>query len=114
MRFIHFNGFTRDWKSLGLNDEDLRTLELQIMVKPDAGAVIKGTGGLRKLRFSPPSTNKGKSGSYRVLYAKFDDHSVVVLAAAFAKSEQEDLDAASRSALKEILGEIEEELKAGG
>ena len=83
-RFIHLDGFTSDWNELKLKDEDLQTLQLVIMANPTAGPVVAGTGGVRKLRFSPPSSNKGKRGAMRVLYAIFPDYSVAVLAAAYS------------------------------
>jgi hypothetical protein len=51
---------------MGLNDRDRRRLENEITDNPQIGAVMRGTGGLRKMRFS--FEGKGKSGSSRVLY----------------------------------------------
>jgi hypothetical protein len=45
-RFIHFDGFTMDWKDLSLTDDDLAALEIQIMLKPLGAPVVPGTGGL--------------------------------------------------------------------
>lgn len=41
---------------------DLQALERILIANPDAGDVIPGTGGLRKLRFAPPSWHTGKRG----------------------------------------------------
>jgi len=51
--FKYLAGFVREWERLGLTDEDLQELELIILADPEAAPVIAGTGGLRKLRFSP-------------------------------------------------------------
>ena len=64
--FIQTDEFVKNWKRLGLNDDDMRRLELEILKNPQAGNVIKGTGGLRKLRFA--FDDKGKSGSVRICY----------------------------------------------
>ena len=50
--FIQTNEFSRNWDDLGFNDDDLRRLEWEILQNPKAGAVIPGTGKLRKLRFA--------------------------------------------------------------
>jgi hypothetical protein len=49
------SAFVAEWRKLRLTDEDLAALEKMIMDHPDAGAVMAGTGGIRKLRFAPPS-----------------------------------------------------------
>jgi hypothetical protein len=38
------------------------------MINPEAGALIRGTGGLRKLRFADERRGKGKRGGLRVIY----------------------------------------------
>lgn len=77
-----------------------------ILLAPQRAPVIAGTGGVRKLRFSPPSWHRGKSGAVRVLYAVFPDHSVAVLAAAYGKSRRENITQDEKRALKRIMGEI--------
>lgn len=50
--FIQTQEFTKNWERLDLKDRDLRRLELEILKNPKVGKVIRGTGGLRKLRFA--------------------------------------------------------------
>ena len=50
--FIQTTEFSKCWDSLGLDDDDLRRLEYEIVTNPKAGPVIRGTGKLRKMRFS--------------------------------------------------------------
>ena len=45
-------GIFKNWDRLGFDDKDLRRLELELLRDPSAYPVIKGTGGLRKIRFS--------------------------------------------------------------
>ncbi len=66
---IYASLFVSEWKRLRLPDEDLRYLERAIMARPNVGDVMAGTGGVRKLRFAPPSRSGGKSGGLRVCYA---------------------------------------------
>ena len=57
--FIILPEFDKNWKAMGLSDEDLRRLENEILQNPAVGAVMQGTGGLRKMRFA--LDNRGKA-----------------------------------------------------
>ncbi len=46
--FIMMPEFDKMCAKIGLNDEDLKSLQLEILSNPKAGVVIRGTGGLRK------------------------------------------------------------------
>ena len=85
--FIQTDEFVKQWEKLGLTDEDLRKLELEILKNPQAGPVIRGTGGLRKLRFA--YENKGKSGSTRICYVDYVIYETVYLITAYAKNEKD-------------------------
>lgn len=111
LRWIHFDGFTADWEELGLTDEDLNILQIQIMIAPKLAPVIPGTGGVRKVRFSPPSSRKGKRGGIRVLYAVFGDYGVGVLAAAYRKGVKDDITSAEKKMLKKIIASINKQLE---
>lgn len=90
-RFVRFPAFTRDWERLGLDDAALRVLESRILRDPEGSPVIRGTGGLRKLRFSEPGSGRGKRGAHRVCYVAFPEFGTVVLVAIFGKTEKSDL-----------------------
>jgi len=49
-----------------LSDEEYGALQRALMMDPDAGPVIPGSGGVRKLRWAAPG--RGKRGGYRVVY----------------------------------------------
>lgn len=57
--------FTR-WVAVGLSAEEYRLLQWQLLVRPDAGSLIPGSGGLRKLRWA--LSGHGKRGGARVIY----------------------------------------------
>jgi hypothetical protein len=59
--FVELPPFAR-YRGDYLDDESFRLLQDYLMQRPDAGDVIKGTGGLRKLRFADPRRGKGKRG----------------------------------------------------
>ena len=84
------------------SDDDLRLLELSIMLSPGAAPLIRGTGGLRKMRFAPPSWHTGKRGALRVCYVFFAEYSIVLLA-----NEREDLTADERKEFAVTINEIE-------
>jgi len=113
-RFVEIPYFTAKWKNLGLNDDDLNALQIMIMVQPKSGMVVKGTGGLRKGRFSPPGSGKGKRGSYRVGYVYFEEFGVIALLAIYAKSDESDIPAAQKPAIKKLITRLHEWLAAGG
>ena len=49
-----------------LTDEDLRALQIFMLAAPDAGDLIRGGAGLRKVRWS--AQGRGKRGGARVIY----------------------------------------------
>ena len=100
--------FTRSWAALGFNDEDLRRLENQLLQNPKIGAVIQGTGKMRKMRFA--FEGRGKSGSTRVCYVDFEIKETIYLLAVFAKNELENLTKEERNHLKKQIDILESNL----
>jgi hypothetical protein len=86
-------------------------LERELTDTPDIGPVIAGTGGLRKLRFSPPGSGRGKSGAYRICYAYFPAFGTISLFVAFGKNEQSNLSPDQARATVEALKAFETELR---
>ncbi len=93
--FLHFyqlDGFVDAWKSLGFDEEeDLWALEISIMANPEAGEVISGTGGLRKMRFGKSHQKTGKRKGVRVCYVYFKEHWTVLLVVVYGKNKKTDL-----------------------
>lgn len=106
MSIVHLAPFVDHWQRLRLEDEDLQALEHQLMKAPTAGAVMVGTGGLRKIRFAPPSWGRGKRGATRIGYADFPMGKTIYLVTLFAKSEKTNLTAAERTAIRGLLARI--------
>lgn len=77
---------------------------------PDAGDVIPGTGGARKIRF--PLRNKGKSGGVRVITYYDGEDIPVFLLDVFAKGERIDLSKSERNELRKTLGEMANSYRA--
>ena len=106
--FIQTRPFTRSWAALGFNDEDLRRLENQLLQNPKIGAVIRGTGKMRKMRFA--FEGRGKCGSTRVCYVDFEIKETIYLLAVFAKNELENLTKEERNHLKKQIDILESNL----
>src|SRR3954470_20377991 len=85
LSFVYLGSFLDDWADLGLSETDLEALERALLDRPEAGAVVQGTGGLRKLRFAPARSGRGKSGSERVCYALFPRPGLVLMVAVYGK-----------------------------
>lgn len=96
--FIELPEFSKNWKSLGLNDEDLRRLQRMLMESPEAFPIVEGTGGLRKARFA--FAGKGKSGSVRVCYVDFVFSNEIYLITAYEKSKKENLSQREKNMIK--------------
>ena len=106
--FIQTDEFVKNWERLGLTDDDMRRLELEILKNPKIGSVIRGTGGLRKLRFS--FENKGKSGSTRICYVDFLLLETVYLITIYPKNEKENLTKAECNNIKKMIDALEKTL----
>ena len=112
LSFVQLRPFLANWKALGLDDDELRGLETSIMTGPRIGAVIPGTGGVRKLRFAPSRWRTGKSGALRVCYVYFEDLSIVILITAYGKSRQENITAEDKSAMRRLIPLLHAEFSA--
>jgi hypothetical protein len=106
--FIHLKIFDKNWSRLGLTDADLQDLQKAISENPEAGDLIKGTGGLRKLRYALP--DRGKSGGVRVLYVDYAFYEKAALINVFSKSRKADITDAERQTLKKLISVLEKEL----
>ena len=106
--FVELPIFRSKWKGLGLDDADLRKLQEEILLDPKVGAVMKETGGIRKMRFA--FEHRGKSGSVRVIYIDFEVYEKIYLITAYQKSEKDNLTKAERNELKQLIGILEQQL----
>ena len=89
MEFVRFPTFEKTAAGL-FSEADILELEMLLSVQPDAGDLIPGGRGLRKLR--RPAKGHGKRGGARVIYYHVSRQHVILLIVAYAKNEQEDLD----------------------
>jgi len=112
--FVELPPFER-LRATYLNDAAYRELQLALMANPEAGDVIEGTGGLRKLRRPDPRRGKGTRGGLRVIYYWWAGGDQFWLFTVYDKDEADDLTPQQRKALKGLLKqEVEQRQKAKG
>lgn len=99
--FIRLPSFEKAWKALGLGEDEYAGLEEMLLLNPKAGAVIEGSGGVRKVRFALPG--KGKSGSVRVIYVDIMVDETIYMIYAYPKSAKEDLSKAEVAEFKKLV-----------
>lgn len=74
-----------------------------MLLNPQSGDLIEGTGGLRKLRFGDARRGKGKRGGLRVIYYHWVGGSEFWLFSVYDKDEAADLTRSQRATLKILL-----------
>lgn len=94
--------FTRKVQQL-LTDEEYRQLQNELVQQPDAGSVVQGSGGIRKLRWS--IQGRGKRGGVRVIYYRAVAQGQILMLFIYPKNERNDLSPAQVKALKAIVEE---------
>ncbi|HMV41707.1 MAG TPA: type II toxin-antitoxin system RelE/ParE family toxin [Leptospiraceae bacterium] len=107
--FVSLKEFDTLWKSIGLDDGDLREVETFLITNPKYGKVISGTGGLRKMRWALPG--KGKSGGIRILYVDYPLHEVLYFISLLKKNETENISAEDKRTISKIIETIDNVLK---
>ena len=100
--FVELSPFAR-FRADYLDDEGFRSLQTLLMRNPEAGDVIEGTGGLRKLRFGDARRGKGKRGGLRVIYYWWSAGRQFWLFTLYDKDEADDLTAREKKLLKDLL-----------
>jgi mRNA-degrading endonuclease RelE of RelBE toxin-antitoxin system len=87
-----------------ISDDNYRMLQTSLMLRPDAGRLIRGSGGLRKIRWNLPG--KGKRGALRIIYY-WNPPDTIFMLFPYKKTEQEDL---TPEQLKLLRGMVRESL----
>lgn len=100
MVIIETRIFTRRIKEL-LSDDEYRALQETLVNRPGMGDIVQGTGGLRKVRWK--QEGHGKSGGVRVIYYWMTADEHLYMLYVYPKSQQEDLTAEQKKALKAIV-----------
>ena len=99
MIFVETSVFTCQLKEL-LTDEEYSALQRFLIAKPLAGDVIKGSGGLRKVRWT--LAGQGKRGGVRVIYYFVDEAEQFRMLLIYRKGVKDDLTSAQLRVLRTI------------
>lgn len=102
VEFVEAPAFTRHLPKY-LDDDEYHLLQMHLARNPDAGAVIPGTGGFRKLRWADTRRGKGRRGGLRVIYYYFMQDRQIFLMTLYGKDEATDLTAKQRNMLKSAV-----------
>ncbi len=102
MRFVETPIFTRQVTSL-LSDDEYKALQQALLLRPEQGALIRGSGGLRKVRWSKRGI--GKRGGTRVIYYWHEGDAVFFRLFAYGKNVRGDLSQAQLRVLRRIVRE---------
>lgn len=86
-----------------LPDEEYRILQEELVAAPDAGTIIRGSGGVRKLRWKLPG--RGKSGGVRVIYYWAISEDQILMLFMYPKSEMDNLTKEQLQVLRRIVEE---------
>ncbi len=86
-----------------LSDEDYSAFQNKIIKSPQAGKVIKGSGGIRKIRWM--AKGKGKSGGVRIIYYLAIQKDYIFMLDIYPKNEKEDLSPFELKTLKRLVAE---------
>lgn len=105
--FVLTQGFEKSWAAMDLGDDDLRVLQNLLIEDPEAGDVIQGTGGARKVRI--PLEGRGKSGGGRVIYVDVVVRERIYLLMAYPKNVQTDLSPDQKKMVRKVVERIKEE-----
>jgi len=91
-----------------MDDDGYRLLQAVLLENPEAGAIIVGSGGLRKVRWALPG--RGKRGGARMIYYYWVVKSRIYLLYAYSKSAKGDL---TREQVKILAGLMQREVRDG-
>ena len=108
--FVETTGFTT-WVADFLPDDVLASLQQTLMTNPEAGDLMPGCGGLRKVRAPDPKRGKGKRSGCRVIYLHVPEAKWFFLIDIYDKDEKTDLTAAEKKELAQLATELKREAK---
>ena len=87
-----------------LGTDGIEAVAVYLIDHPDAGDVIPGAGGVRKLRW--PAKGRGKRGGARIIYVYVLIAARVYLLRCYAKSIKTDLTAGEKKELRQIAAHL--------
>ena len=103
MLFIETPIFTKLVTDL-ISDDEYRKIQLALVLRPEAGKIITGSGGLRKIRWK--SGGSGKRGGLRLIYFWDVPEDRIYMLLIYKKSKQKDLNPNQLKILRNLVKEL--------
>src|SRR5438093_8142207 len=100
MRFVETPMFTTALQR-HLDDEEYRHLQIALMLRPEQGPVMRGSGGLRKVRWA--KAGAGKRGGLRIIYFWAPGEGALYMLYIYAKADRQDLTPAQIQVLGRLV-----------
>jgi hypothetical protein len=108
LTFVESPTFTEQINAL-ITDAEYRAFQQKLAANPDAGDVMPGLGGLRKVRMA--AKGKGKRGGARVIYLLMVNPGIIYLFYVYTKGEMTDLSSEHKKRLRMAIEEIKRQFK---
>jgi hypothetical protein len=102
LEFVEAPAFTR-FRDNYLDDDGLAEMQVYLAANPEAGDLVPGAGGIRKLRWKDRRRGKGRRGGLRVIYYCFLSQQEIWLLTLFGKGEVADLSKDEKDRLRRTL-----------
>ena len=109
MRFWRTLTYKKQAKRLAFTENELKAVEDEIAENPNAGDIVAGLKGARKIRVA--FGNKGKRGGARAIYVVLLSEDVTYMILMYAKSQREDLSKEDKEAVVDFIKALTEEKK---
>ena len=106
LEFVHLPSFVNSAKGV-VGEHEQRALEQTLVDDPEAGSVIAGSGGVRKVRVA--HAGRGRSGSARVIYFYRSAKGRIYLLLAYAKNQRESISEAEKKMIRRLVARLEAE-----
>ena len=103
VEFIETPTFTRSLLDL-LSDDEYANLQAILMERPEQDDLIRGSGGIRKLRYA--RAGRGTSAGVRVIYYWLREDGQIYMLLIYPKSKKDDLTDREVALLRELVKEL--------
>ena len=102
---LQLPGFKAEATKL-IGPDAIEAVAIYLIGHPEAGAVIPGSGGVRKLRWA--AKGKGKRGGARIIYLYVVVAASIYLLRCYSKNVKTDLTSAEKKELRQIAAHLKE------